>query len=56
MGVGAQAGIGYEFPLTRKVGGRVATVAFFSPDEYADKAINGMWEAFGVHAGITCGH
>jgi hypothetical protein len=51
-----QASLAYEFPLTRKVGARLATVGYFSESPNAHKAMNGIWEIVGLQGGITFGN
>ena len=50
-----QTAIAYEFPLAEEMGGRIATVAYFSSHGNAEKAINGVWEAIGLQLGLTFG-
>ena len=50
-----QTAVAYEFPIAEEIGGRVATVAFFSSHGNAEKAINGVWEAVGLQLGLTFG-
>lgn len=51
-----QASVAYEFPITRKIGARVATVGFLSEYPGAHKAMNGVWEIVGLQGGITFGN